>query len=98
MVPGEDAVEPSNRSWSGFVANCSILFAEVTPFERPAAARRRWLRDDRILVALLLAPDPGADAVDAWDAASGPLGSDSWPRTSSPARVGDLRDPWADDR
>ena len=36
---GEGAAEPRSWSRSRFVANCSILFAEITPLERPAAAR-----------------------------------------------------------
>jgi hydroxypyruvate isomerase len=35
----EEAGEPGNWSRSQFVANCSILFADVTPLERPATAR-----------------------------------------------------------
>jgi hydroxypyruvate isomerase len=39
MVRGEEAAEQGNWSRARFVANCSILFADVAPFERPAAAR-----------------------------------------------------------
>jgi hydroxypyruvate isomerase len=38
-VRGEEAAEPTNWSRSRFVANCSILFAEIPTLERPAAAR-----------------------------------------------------------
>jgi hydroxypyruvate isomerase len=64
-VRAEEAGEPGGWSRSRFVANCSILFAEIPTLERPAAARdagfdmiESWWP--------FSSASPDSDAVDAW--------------------------------
>jgi hydroxypyruvate isomerase len=64
-VRGGETAEPSNWSRSQFVANCSILFAEITPLERPAAARDAGFEMIESWWPFPSA-DPDSDAIDAW--------------------------------
>jgi hydroxypyruvate isomerase len=64
-VREEEAGEPGRWSRSRFVANCSILFAEIPTLERPAAARDAGFEMIESWWPFSSAR-PDSDAVDAW--------------------------------